>query len=185
MGVRLFSPSLGRFLQVDPVYGGNATPYDYCSGDPVNCFDLDGKFGWGKFFDRAATVLAVASLFGCGVCAVASAAISLGRGIYKVTHGDRGGWWDIAGSVTFGAGRGLRLANNLRKAKAVGRASKGIARKGRLHKRLRSKAAARHRNFNRRYTRRADRIDKAYGYFSLGKTAHDEYREYRRTRRFW
>ncbi|MER7456515.1 LamG-like jellyroll fold domain-containing protein [Micromonospora sp. NPDC126480] len=47
MGVRLYSPSLGRFLQVDPVDGGNATAYDYCSGDPVNCVDLDGKF-WGR-----------------------------------------------------------------------------------------------------------------------------------------
>ncbi|MFH8387944.1 RHS repeat-associated core domain-containing protein [Kitasatospora sp. NPDC018058] len=42
MGARLYSPALGRFLQVDPVPGGNAGPYDYCTGDPVNCTDLDG-----------------------------------------------------------------------------------------------------------------------------------------------
>jgi RHS repeat-associated protein len=47
MGVRLYSPSLGRFLQTDPEDGGNATAYDYCAGDPVNCTDLDGNFGWG------------------------------------------------------------------------------------------------------------------------------------------
>ncbi|MEU3457468.1 LamG-like jellyroll fold domain-containing protein [Micromonospora sp. NPDC006766] len=45
MGVRLYLPAIGRFLQVDPAEGGNATAYDYCSGDPVNCFDLDGKWG--------------------------------------------------------------------------------------------------------------------------------------------
>jgi RHS repeat-associated protein len=46
MGVRLFSPATGRFLTVDPVYGGNANPYVY-PADPVNGFDLDGRFGWG------------------------------------------------------------------------------------------------------------------------------------------
>ncbi|MEU0551373.1 RHS repeat-associated core domain-containing protein [Micromonospora sp. NPDC005979] len=43
MGVRLYNPTTGRFLQVDPVYGGSANPYEYCGADPVNCFDLDGK----------------------------------------------------------------------------------------------------------------------------------------------
>ena len=41
MGVRLYLPTLGRFLQVDPVEGGS--DYDYCNADPINCFDLDGK----------------------------------------------------------------------------------------------------------------------------------------------
>ncbi|MEU7587300.1 RHS repeat-associated core domain-containing protein [Micromonospora sp. NPDC049230] len=43
MGVRLYNPTTGRFLQVDPVYGGSANPYEYCGADPVNCIDLDGK----------------------------------------------------------------------------------------------------------------------------------------------
>ncbi|MFC0004532.1 ricin-type beta-trefoil lectin domain protein [Micromonospora siamensis] len=43
MGVRLYNPTTGRFLQEDPVYGGSANAYEYCAGDPVNCFDLDGK----------------------------------------------------------------------------------------------------------------------------------------------
>ncbi|NUS73283.1 MAG: hypothetical protein HOQ05_07745 [Corynebacteriales bacterium] len=44
MGVRLYSPELGRFLQVDPMRGGNATAYDYCYADPINCTDLDGRW---------------------------------------------------------------------------------------------------------------------------------------------
>ncbi|WP_330290335.1 DNRLRE domain-containing protein [Streptomyces sp. NBC_00576] len=44
MGVRLYDPTTGRFLQVDSLYGGNANAYDYCTADPVNCYDLDGRF---------------------------------------------------------------------------------------------------------------------------------------------
>ena len=42
MGARQYVPSIGRFLQVDPVEGGSANDYDYCSGDPVNCNDISG-----------------------------------------------------------------------------------------------------------------------------------------------
>jgi RHS repeat-associated protein len=45
MGVRIYSPALGRFLQTDPVAGGSANDYDYCSADPVNCTDLAGTNG--------------------------------------------------------------------------------------------------------------------------------------------
>ncbi|MGW0825012.1 RHS repeat-associated core domain-containing protein [Streptomyces sp. NPDC002845] len=43
MGVRLYDAGTGRFLSVDPIYGGNANAYEYCVGDPVNCSDLTGK----------------------------------------------------------------------------------------------------------------------------------------------
>ncbi|MFJ6199592.1 LamG-like jellyroll fold domain-containing protein [Micromonospora sp. NPDC092111] len=43
MGVRLYSPALGRFLQVDPVPGGSCNPYDYVCADPANETDLSGK----------------------------------------------------------------------------------------------------------------------------------------------
>jgi RHS repeat-associated protein len=42
MGVRLYSPIIGRFLSTDPVYGGNDNTYTY-PVDPVNSFDLDGR----------------------------------------------------------------------------------------------------------------------------------------------
>jgi RHS repeat-associated protein len=48
MGVRLYDPATGRFWSRDPEPGGNTTTYDYCSGDPVNCTDLDGHWGFFK-----------------------------------------------------------------------------------------------------------------------------------------
>jgi len=62
MGVRLYDPGTGRFWSVDPSPGGNATAYDYCSADPVNCSDLDGRWGWldkvVKTVKKAAKVIA-------------------------------------------------------------------------------------------------------------------------------
>ncbi len=46
MGVRLYSPSEGRFLSTDPLYGGNANAYEYCHADPVNCTDLSGEWSY-------------------------------------------------------------------------------------------------------------------------------------------
>ena len=42
MGARLYNPATGRFLQVDPVFGGNANAYDYVWQDPLNKSDLAG-----------------------------------------------------------------------------------------------------------------------------------------------
>jgi RHS repeat-associated protein len=43
MGARQYSPELGRFLQMDPVAGGNANAYNY-PGDPINANDYTGQF---------------------------------------------------------------------------------------------------------------------------------------------
>ncbi len=53
MGVRQYNPATGRFLSVDPEQGGNFNAYEYCMADPVNCVDLDGKWGFKKFFKKA------------------------------------------------------------------------------------------------------------------------------------
>ncbi|WP_329257837.1 DNRLRE domain-containing protein [Streptomyces sp. NBC_01478] len=51
MGVRLYDPTTGRFLSVDPVPGGSANAYDYCNGDPINHYDLDGNWWhWHRYY---------------------------------------------------------------------------------------------------------------------------------------
>jgi RHS repeat-associated protein len=44
MGARQYSPTIGRFLEVDPIEGGSANAYDYVDADPINHLDLDGTF---------------------------------------------------------------------------------------------------------------------------------------------
>ncbi len=42
MGARVYLPTAGRFLQVDPIEGGTANAYVY-AGDPINANDYTGK----------------------------------------------------------------------------------------------------------------------------------------------
>ncbi len=58
MGVRLYNPATGRFLQEDPVYGGNATSYDYCGADPINCLDIDGEWSFSCRWCKAVAAVA-------------------------------------------------------------------------------------------------------------------------------
>ncbi|MFJ6737403.1 DNRLRE domain-containing protein [Streptomyces sp. NPDC091279] len=60
MGLRLYNPTTGRFLQTDPVTGGSATSYGYCNGDPVNCADTNGQCpSWRHPVKKAACKAAV------------------------------------------------------------------------------------------------------------------------------
>jgi RHS repeat-associated protein len=87
MGVRLYDPGTGRFWSPDSVPGGNATPYDYCSADPVKCSDLTGKWGLGDFLDAVAKVGEAVATVVPGPIGAAVGAISAGayaaRGNYE------------------------------------------------------------------------------------------------------
>jgi RHS repeat-associated protein len=52
LGVRLYNPVTGRFLQTDPVIGGGCNAYEYACADPVDKTDLDGK--WPCFSKKCA-----------------------------------------------------------------------------------------------------------------------------------
>ncbi|MEU9984720.1 RHS repeat-associated core domain-containing protein [Streptomyces sp. NPDC050856] len=93
MGVRLYSPVTGRFLSLDPVYGGSANAYDYVNADPLNSFDLDGKWscGWckkkwnsfkkssvGRHIKRHRKIYGWAAGVGIGVAAAACVAATAG-----------------------------------------------------------------------------------------------------------
>jgi hypothetical protein len=56
MGARVYIPSLGRFLQVDPVDGGTLNGYVYVA-DPINSSDYNGKWGFGDLFSAIVNVV--------------------------------------------------------------------------------------------------------------------------------
>ncbi|MGW2545146.1 RHS repeat-associated core domain-containing protein, partial [Kitasatospora sp. NPDC001574] len=113
MGARLYSPALGRFLQIDPIPGGNASPYDYCTGDPVNCTDLDGNWGMPKWLKKTVQVIAVVAEVASnipGPIGAVSAAVS------AVSYAATGNWAKAAEMAvtavaqTVGAGSVVKVA---------------------------------------------------------------------------
>lgn len=56
MGMRVYVPSAGRFLQVDPIEGGVENSYVY-PPDPVNDFDLEGKCTKPSWIDKCTRYL--------------------------------------------------------------------------------------------------------------------------------
>jgi hypothetical protein len=98
MGVRLYNPTTGRFLSVDPIPGGNANASEYCSGDPVSCTDLDGRWGfsrkWKKRFGRVEGILGTVSRYaGCIPLCPACSTISVATGAASAgLYGASGNW---------------------------------------------------------------------------------------------
>ncbi len=103
MGVRLYDPSLGRFLQTDPVPGGSDNPYDYAQQDPINDFDLSGQWGWRKWAKGALAVTAVVGGLACGASVVCGVAVGAAAGLamYSAGHAGTSSWsWRGAGLAT-------------------------------------------------------------------------------------
>ncbi|WP_159042533.1 DNRLRE domain-containing protein [Streptomyces sp. IGB124] len=138
MGARLYSPALGRFLQVDPIPGGNASPYDYCTGDPINCTDLDGNWGFSfkKVLKSVARVAEVASYIPGPIGGIAAAVSSAS---YAAT-----GNWRKAGEMAVTAAASLVGANTAVKAGfAAARAIRASSRVSRVASRAKSAFRAR------------------------------------------
>ncbi|MFJ4679594.1 DNRLRE domain-containing protein [Kitasatospora sp. NPDC088783] len=140
MGVRLYNPTAGRFLSIDPVAGGSANAYDYVNADPLTKFDLDGKICWscaGRWAKKhRGTIASVVATAGCFVPAVGWAACA---GMQAAAYGVRaqqrasegGGWrrtWrsnladGIFTAATFGNSTALRFARFSRLSGLVERA---------------------------------------------------------------
>jgi RHS repeat-associated protein len=160
MGARQYVPLLGRFLSTDPIAGGNDNTYNY-PNDSINSQDLTGKFAWGEVLDDSAGILGVAALFGCGICAAVSAGISLGRGIYKLSHGDKDGWWDIAGAATFGVGKALKIGVRVWRAKKLADTPKWVRGKTNAAKRVAIKRQAS--SFRRNVIAPYATVERVYG----------------------
>lgn len=129
MGVRLYDPGTGRFWSVDPVPGGNATAYDYCSADPVNCFDLDGRgfMDWvKKTVKKAAKVVAVVAEVASNIPGpIGAAASAVGAVAYAAT-GNKGQALLMAASAAaalVGAGAAVRAGVRAYKAARAERAA--------------------------------------------------------------
>jgi len=111
MGVRLYVPAMGRFLQVDPVPGGSANDYDYANQDPINAFDLNGEWwGWrrtlrvGAWVGGFAGALACGASIVCGALVGAAAAAASYSASYAGTR--RWRWRRFAVHTAVGAGLG-------------------------------------------------------------------------------
>ncbi|MFC0643992.1 RHS repeat-associated core domain-containing protein [Cellulomonas phragmiteti] len=123
MGVRLYHPGVGRFLQVDPVPGGSANQYDYCNADPVNCTDLSGTIAWGKVLGVVAAVGEVAS-FIPGPVGAAAAGVSA---VAYAANGNKGKallMGVTAAATLVGAGFAVRAVNQALKARYATRLSR-------------------------------------------------------------
>ncbi|MFE7189899.1 ricin-type beta-trefoil lectin domain protein [Kitasatospora sp. NPDC057541] len=145
MGVRLYNPASGRFLSVDPVYGGSANSYDYVYGDPLGQYDLDGRWcAFGKnpngscrgaskvkaaakwTWDNRGKITAAAAFTACtvasaGACAVAGG-IAFGVSAANRTYNYvRGGDYSWKSTAKFGVGLGMDfIGYKLKAVRAVG-----------------------------------------------------------------
>lgn len=79
MGARQYVPALGRFLQVDPIEGGVDNDYNY-PNDPINDWDLDGRFAIAIPIFAAVVLAAVVSI------AAVAAVIAVGYLAYQAAR---------------------------------------------------------------------------------------------------
>jgi RHS repeat-associated protein len=112
MGVRSYVPAMGRFLSTDPVKGGSANAYEYALADPINKFDLNGK--WVSIAVRVITRLGTLVKKGGKRVRVRKAARRLrsvaGRGVAAGAAGAQLVRWAVKAFRHWRSGRSVKLS---------------------------------------------------------------------------
>ena len=119
MGVRLYDPGTGRFWSIDPLPGGSSSAYDYANQDPVNRFDLDGRWpSWDSIWRTGATIaIGVVAAGAAAACVAATLGICGGAiGTYLVTAGIGA----VSGAGAYAVSSGRHTGGGYAQAAAVG-----------------------------------------------------------------
>ena len=133
MGSRVYAPTIGRFLSIDPTPGGNANSYDYCTADPVNCTDLTGNWpDWGAVLNVVAVVAEVVATVVPGPIGTAAGFISAGAYLATGNTEKAAEMAITATAQLVGAGLAAKAAvKAVQYATKIGRAVTGTAKQAR------------------------------------------------------
>ena len=106
MGARSYVPTLGIFLQPDPVPNGSTTAYNYAAGDPINASDISGtsvlEGAWWKANGGQVLRVTIAVVVGTAIAvATAGTGTSVGAAVAAgiISGGIAGAAGDYLGQV--------------------------------------------------------------------------------------